>query len=90
MNLTFKSWWRPTDGILMNAFALGDLIRYRRLGSVATYRARGRYGDLVELEAIDVPGLRAGLRFMFARDAVAKMERVSSEAQGRSRPAASS
>ena len=89
MNLTFKSWWRPTDGILMNAFALGDLIRYRRLGSVATYRARGRHGDLVELEAIDVPGLRAGLRFMFARDAVAKMERASSEAQGR-RPAASS
>jgi hypothetical protein len=73
----------------MNAFALGDLIRYRQLGSVATYRARARHGDLVQLEAIDVPGLRAGLRFMFARDAVSKMERVSSEAQGH-RPAASS
>ena len=73
----------------MNAFALGDLIEYRRLGSVATYRARGRRGDLVELEAIDVPGLRAGLRFMFGRDAVAKMERVSPEAEGRG-PAASS
>jgi hypothetical protein len=81
--------------ILMNAFARvpfladGDLIRYRRLGSVATYRARGRRRDLVELEAIEVPGLQAGRRFMFARDAVAKMERVSLEAQGR-RPAPSS
>ncbi len=71
-------------------FAIGDLIRYRRLGSVATYRTRGRHGDLVELEAIDVPGLRAGRRFMFARDAVAKMERVSPKAQGGRRPAASS
>jgi len=67
----------------MNPFALGDLMRYGRLGSVATYRARGRSGDLVELETIDVPGLRAGLRFMFTRDAVAKMERVSPEAPGR-------
>jgi hypothetical protein len=73
----------------MNAFALGDLMRYRQLGSLASYRARGRHGDLVELEAVDVPGLRAGLRFMFTRDAVAKMECVSPKAQGR-RPATSS
>jgi hypothetical protein len=44
---------------------------------------------LVELETIDVPGLRAGLRFMFQRDAVAKMELVSPETEGR-RPASSS
>jgi len=67
----------------MNPFALGDLIRYRRLGSVATYRTRGDRGDLVEVEAVDVPGVRAGLRFMFTRDAVAKMECVAPEAQGR-------
>lgn len=56
--------------------ANGDLVRCRRLGSVATYRVCDRRGDLVEVEVIEVPGLRAGMRFRFTRDAVAEMQRV--------------
>ena len=76
----------------MNAFApvpflpVGELLRYRRLGSVATYRARASHRDLVELEEIEVPGLKAGRRFMFARDAVAKMERVPLKTPSRRSP----
>jgi hypothetical protein len=54
--------------------AVGDLLRYRRLGTIATYRVCNRFGDLVELEVIEGPGLRAGQRFRFTEGAVAKMK----------------
>jgi hypothetical protein len=63
---------------------VGDLVRYRRLGSAATYRVCALDDDLVELEVIEGPGLRAGRRFKFTRDALGKMERVSLQEQNQS------
>jgi hypothetical protein len=54
--------------------AVGDVLRHRRLGSLATYRVIGDHGDLLELEVIDAPGLSPGQRFRFTRAAVADME----------------
>jgi hypothetical protein len=78
---------RADDGKSMTAsaaathpLAVGDLLRYRRLGTVATYRVCNGFDDLVELEVIEGPGLRAGQRFRFTQDAVAKMKRVGAAA----------
>jgi hypothetical protein len=63
-----------------SSLAVGDILWYRQLGSLGTYRFVGRHDDLLELEVIEVPGLSPGLRFRFTAAAVARMETVSAAA----------
>lgn len=55
---------------------IGELIRNTALGSVATYRVRARFGDLVEVEVVDAPGLERGHRLRFTTDAVRTMQQL--------------
>jgi hypothetical protein len=62
--------------------AVGQLRCHRRLGSQATYRVLSWDEELVEVEVVLVPGLRAGQVFSFAREAVALMTVVDEGASG--------
>ena len=53
------------------------LLRRRALGSEALYRVIGRLDvELVEVEAVSVPGLARGARLRITAAAAAAMERV--------------
>lgn len=55
-------------------FFVGQLRRQVRLGSEAVYRVCGYDDYAVYVEVLRAPGLKSGLRFKFARDAVALMD----------------
>jgi hypothetical protein len=61
--------------------AAGQLRRQVRLGSQATYRVCAINGAQVEVEVVRAPGLAAGQRFTFTRDAVLAMELVTADEQ---------
>jgi hypothetical protein len=52
------------------------VVRRRMFDSQATYRVCDQFSGLVRVEVIAAPGLRAGQRFLFTRQAVAGMEPV--------------
>ena len=52
------------------------VVRRRLFGSQATYRVCDQFSGLVRVEVIAAPGLRAGQRFVFTRQAVGGMEPV--------------
>ena len=52
---------------------IGELRRNVRLGSEAVYRICGWDEELVVVEVVNAPGLEAGQRFRFARQAVTQM-----------------
>jgi hypothetical protein len=54
----------------------GQLLRRRLLGSDAVYRVIGENARGVEVEVVNVHGLRAGSRFTFSRADVLAMELV--------------
>jgi hypothetical protein len=54
----------------------GQLLRRRLLGTDAVYRVIGENPRGVEVEVVDVHGLRAGSRFTFSREDVLAMELV--------------
>jgi hypothetical protein len=59
-----------------NRLAQGQLRRQVRLGTEATYRVLEWNAETVEVEAVDVPGLRPGSRLTLTRAAVEAMEIV--------------
>lgn len=71
--------WLPIE-TLRNAFVpsqrSGELVQQKRFGTVALYERLSDVGDVVFLEAIDVPGLNAGHQLMVTRGAYEAMERV--------------
>lgn len=58
--------------------AVGQLLRYRRLGSAATYRVAAVVGEHVVLEVRDAPGLAPGATLRVTRSAAAAMDLIGS------------
>ena len=54
----------------------GQLLKRRLLGTDALYRVIGENPRGIEVEVVDVRGLRAGSRFTFSRADVLAMDRV--------------
>jgi len=64
------------------AARVGQVRRHRALGSEAVYQVTAECGDLVEVEAIRVPGLDRGTRMKFTAQAVSSMELLSEAPAG--------
>jgi hypothetical protein len=70
----------------MTAVEPGQIRRKRLLNSEATYRILGVADDVVEVEVVEAPGLKAGQRFSFTTEVVGAMELVGAT-EATSRPA---
>ena len=66
-----------TSALVARTPVTGVLLTRRILGVDATYRVAGRNARGVEVEVVDVPGLRAGSRFTFLPEDATAMDVIS-------------
>jgi hypothetical protein len=64
--------------------AIGSVLRQRVLGETAVYRVLGARGQIVEAEAVAVPGLRPGMRLRLTAAAATAMRDVPAIGRDRS------
>jgi hypothetical protein len=69
--------------------AVGQLRRQQRLDSEAIYRVTDLTPSFAHVEVVEAPGLQAGQRFKFTRDAVRAMTVMPAAAPATAAPARS-
>jgi len=61
------------------ALSAGLLLRRRALGSDSIYRVRAASGSVVEVEVLEAPGMKPGVRIGLCSAAACALERVRAE-----------